>query len=245
MLRQGKTDPGFVEMRAAASVDLSFAAPLVATARQFYGEDATARRAAVGDSPAVLAALSKSLADDKRFDDALETWRQIPNEESLKAADTGRAILGQMIAEKRFMAAMQLANLLLNAPKFSPGKVDDGGFENGIAASGATVFEWTLGAGTQPQIALTDGQKHLGAYSLLAIFRATANKEFRSLSQTVAVERGGRSAFLGILSLRHQDRCEIVLAGIIRMRRKGARGDTARSKYKRLDGAQFRRSGAG
>lgn len=190
MLRQGKTEDGFAEMRAAASVDVSFADPLVFAAHQFYADDAAAQRAAVGDSSAVLAALSKSLAGEKKFDAALETWRQIPNEESLKAADTGRAILGQMIAEKKFMAAMQIANLLQPTPKFSVAKVDDGGFENGIAASGASVFKWTLGSGTQPQIALTDGQKHAGAYSLLVIFRATPGKEFRSLSQTVAVERG-------------------------------------------------------
>jgi tetratricopeptide (TPR) repeat protein len=190
LLRQGDSDPAFAEMRAAASADASFAPPLVTAASQFYdGEPASLRKAA-GNSPAVLASLSLAFANEKRFDEALEIWQSLDRDQSLGSAETGKTVLNKMLEAKRYRAALSLANLLEESPKYAIGTVYNGSFENGVTMQNAGPFDWRIPEGQQPQAALTDGQRRGGAYSLLLIFRPAAGSELRPIGQTVAVVPG-------------------------------------------------------
>ncbi|MEP7211772.1 MAG: hypothetical protein ABI791_01770 [Acidobacteriota bacterium] len=195
LLRQGEPEAAFEEMRAAASADQLFAQPLVVAAQQFYDGDADAVRKAAGDSPAVLAALSLSLTNDKRFDEALEIWQKIDGDQRSLFADTGKTILSKTIEAGKYNAALSLANLLGDAPKYVVGAVYDGGFENGVTMQNAGPFDWRIADGQQPQVALTDGQRHSGAYSLLLIFRSNAGSDIRPIAQTIAVVPGAAYRF--------------------------------------------------
>jgi hypothetical protein len=94
-----------------------------------------------------------------------------------------------LIAEKKYgQAFLVYADMQGNEPK--PGQITNGGFEGDIKTQDVPIFEWQLGAGSQPQIALTDGQKHSGSRSIWLIFNSTEAKDFRTISQYVAVEGG-------------------------------------------------------
>ena len=54
----------------------------------------------------------------------------------------------------------------------------------------AGTFEWQIAAGLQPQIVLSGAQKNSGNNSLFIIFNSDAAADFRTISQTVAVEPG-------------------------------------------------------
>ena len=195
LLRQGEQEAAFEEMRAAAAADQLYAQPLIVAANQFYDGDADAVRRAAGDSPAVLAALSLSLAHDKRFDESLEIWQKIDGDQRRGFADTGKTILSKMIEEKKYSAALSLANLLGDSPKYAVGAVYDGGFENGVTMQNAGPFDWRIADGQQPQVALTDGQRRSGAYSLLLIFRPNAGSDIKPIAQTIAVVPGAAYRF--------------------------------------------------
>jgi hypothetical protein len=73
--------------------------------------------------------------------------------------------------------------------------VHDGGYENGISMQNTGPFDWRIGEGQQPQVALTDGQRRNGSYSMLMIFRPAAGTDIRPISQTIAVRPGGSYHF--------------------------------------------------
>ena len=189
LLRNGNTDAAFVEMQKAAAGDVKYAQPLVYAARLFYNDDTRLVRRAVGDASPVLAALSLAYALEKRYDDAMSVWLTLSPDQARENPDTGKQLLVKLLEGKRFTDAVNIANLLGDGP-YAIGEIYNGGFENGIATGGAPTFDWQIADGAQPQIALTNGQKHSGEFSLLTIFRATPGKEFRPIAQTVAVERG-------------------------------------------------------
>ena len=197
LLRQGKPDEAFAEMRAAAAADPAYAQPLIAAADQFYDGDALLVREAAGDTPAVASALSLRSASEGKFDEALEVWRELGPDQKTAAAATGMAVLNKMIEAKKYVPAAELANILVGSSRYEVGAIYDGGFENGISMQNAGPFGWRIADGPQPQVALTDGQRHSGAYSLLMIFRGAAGGDLRSISQTIAAVPGQRYALEG------------------------------------------------
>lgn len=194
LLRNGNADAAFVEMQKAAAGDVKYAQPFVSAARLFYNDDTRLVRRAVGDASPVLAALSLAYAVEKRYDDAMNVWLTLSPEQARENLDTGKQLLSKLLEGKRFTDSVKITNLLGDGP-YSVGEIYNGGFENGIETAGAHTFDWQIADGVQPQIALTNGQKHGGEFSLLAIFRATPGKEFRPIAQTVAVERGSAYRF--------------------------------------------------
>jgi len=82
-----------------------------------------------------------------------------------------------------------------NAENFAPGKIFNGGFEAEIKREKATVFDWQIADGGQPQIGFDDNQKVGGARSLVIIFNSTDGKDFRQVSQIVAVEAARKYGF--------------------------------------------------
>lgn len=187
LLRQGRIEEAFVEIRRAVTGDSTFAAPAAAAAWQFFDGDLTRIRGAMGASSQFDAALVALLTRENRFDQAMELWRNLgPGEKKASLKETGKAILEKLIEAKRFRDAAIVSTEISEAHEI--GQVTNGGFESAVKPDGAGIFEWQIGAGLQPQIVLNNSQKHGGSNSLLLIFNATDAKEFRAVSQTVAVE---------------------------------------------------------
>ncbi|QYO63068.1 carbohydrate binding domain-containing protein [Leptolyngbya sp. 7M] len=70
-----------------------------------------------------------------------------------------------------------------------PGNVRNGDLETLVQMEAKSIFEWTIAGGELPRIGLTEGKSRSGRFSLLVSFGQRA-KEFRSVSQVVAVEPG-------------------------------------------------------
>jgi hypothetical protein len=187
LLRQGRIEEAFAEIRKAVAGDPAFAGPAAAAAWQFFDGDLARIRNAMGASSQFDAALVALLTRENRFDQAMELWRSIgPDDKKTSLKETGQAILAKLIEGKRFRDAAIVSAEINEARAI--GQVTNGGFESAVKPDGAEIFEWQIGAGLQPQIVLNNSQKHGGSNSLLLIFNANDAKEFRSVSQTVAVE---------------------------------------------------------
>ena len=191
LLRQGRSDEGFAEIRRAVASDPTFTNPAANTAWQIFDGDMTEVRAAIGDSVRLNAAIATLLAGQNRPDEAADIWARIPKEEkfaNLNAA--GVQLMSQFIEAKKYRAASRVALDLSGNGEPVVGQVSNGSFEGEVKMQKAGHFEWRLGRGTQPQIAPTTGQKYSGNNSLVLIFNALESKEFRPLLQIVAVEPG-------------------------------------------------------
>ena len=192
LLRQGRVDEGFAEIKKAAAADpAAFAAPTANTAWQFFDQDVAAIRQVPGGSVHIEAALVSLMIREKRIDDAVAIWNAIPvadRQSSLR--ETGKALLTALLAEKRFRLAIELATTLGESGDAKPEQITNGGFETAVKPTGAGLFEWVIAAGLQPQIVLSSGQKHGGNNSLLLIFSSNDGKDFRSVSQLISVQPG-------------------------------------------------------
>ena len=196
LLRQDKFAEAFAEIRNAVENDSKFTAQAVATASDMFDGDLAQIRQNFGDSARINSALAAFLARRKRFDEAVEAWNSLPeNEKNTTFKETGEELYREMIAAKKYRAAMQIKKQNPDAASRSAGKIVNGGFEEDIKAANQSVFEWQIAEGLKPQIGVDNQQKRGGNLSLLIIFNSSDGKDFRTISQTVAVESGKKYVF--------------------------------------------------
>lgn len=193
LLRQGRIEEAFAEIRQVVAGDPSFAGPAAIAAWQFFEGDVVRIRASMGALREFDAALSVVLANEKRFDDALNVWRELPSDaKRASLRKDGETIRQRLLEAKRFRDAANLSGELGESSSFKIGEITNGGFELAVKPEGADTFDWNIAAGLQPQIVLSNSQKHGGNNSLLLVFNTTSANEFRSVSQTIAVEPSRR-----------------------------------------------------
>ena len=194
LLRQGKNDEAFAEIRRAVANDASYTDAAATTAWQIFDGDIDLVRNAIGDSPRLNAALATLLAGRKRFDEAMGIWDGLPaDEKKISLKETGQTLYRQFIEAGKYRLASSVGDQIGMSPK-SIAEIANGGFEEPLAAQNSNIFSWRIADGTSPRIGPTDGQKHSGNYSLLMSF-GPSSKEIRPVSQTVAVEPGKSYVF--------------------------------------------------
>ena len=198
LLRQGKNDDAFTEIRKAAETDAKYVNPAVSAAWQTFDGDVSAISSKIGDSAEIKSALAIFSAKQQRFDEALNFWNALPeNDKKTKFKQNGTDLVNAFIANKKFRAASIVQSQIseAEADKMSVGKFTNFGFETNVNLVNATAFEWQIADATQPQIGVDNKQKHEGNQSLVIVFNSTDGKDFRQISQTVAVESGKKYQF--------------------------------------------------
>src|ERR1043165_7425328 len=80
LLRQGRDDEGFALIAKSAISDPRLSGPAVSIVLQVTAGDVAATRRLLGGDPSVDSALASALAAQKRYDEALNSWLQIPLE---------------------------------------------------------------------------------------------------------------------------------------------------------------------
>jgi hypothetical protein len=198
LVRQGKTDEGFAEIRRAAETDFNFTAPAVSSAWQVLEGDIAQVKKAIGDSPQTNAALAVFLAKQKRYDEAFAAWNGLPAEtKSGVFKQNGVDLYNQMLNDKKYRFAAELRpQIFPNATEpFNIGKIENGDFERDVKMREATPFEWQIGEGNQPQIGYDTQQKRGGERSLLFVYNSPDGKNLRGVSQTIIVEAGKKYRF--------------------------------------------------
>lgn len=211
LVRTGRPDEGFAHIRDAAASDANFAAPAVAAAWQAFEGDIARVTATLGDGDNTRVELAKRLASQSQFEEAASVWNTVPVEDRRKSfAEEGKAIAQKAFENDRFRLALAISNDFADVAA-QIGAVSNGDFEQPIRPKSASLFDWKNVEGLYPQMGPTDGQKRAGEKSLLVRFGDPANPEFRQLSQTIAVEPGGRY----LLSLSH--RSEIKSQAVFRL----------------------------
>ena len=198
LLRHGNPDDGFALIAKAAASDPQYAGPAVSTALDMFDGDVAEARHELGDSAQTNAAMASVLAGRGKFADAFDAWSRLGVEE--KRGDlrqTGERLAGQLLVAKKYQLAAQVTSDLLPDEAERPviGKISNGGFEGGVKQRNAGVFEWQIAEGAEPQIGLSESQKHSGRYSLLMSFNTYDPAAFRPIMQTVAVVPGATYEF--------------------------------------------------
>lgn len=201
LLRRGKTEEAFDEIRGAGENDADYRLPAITTAWQFANGDFAVMKQFIGNSANLNSALAVFLAERNRLDEAVEIWNALPDEDKKTIyKPNGEQLFGALLAAKKYRRALQIQNSFLEqieAEKFAVGKIYNGGFEADLAREKAGVFDWQIADSAQPQIGPSVEQKHGGERSLLIIFNSSTGKDFRQISQTVVVEPAKKYHFDG------------------------------------------------
>ena len=191
LLRQDKFDPAFSYLQKAVKGDPKFAGPAASIAWDIFDGDVRKTQNAVGDSNPVKAALAGYLAKQERYDEAALIWESIPLKlRKQEYSKEGSRIITTMRRGLKFRPAVRIAASQAENEGAQPkvGKVTNRGFEFEIQQSSKSVFNWSIEKGELPTIGTAPNVKRSGKNSLALVFEGGPKKEFRKVSQILAVE---------------------------------------------------------
>jgi hypothetical protein len=198
LVRQNRVEEGFALIAKAAASNPQYPGPAAVLAMQIFDNDVGRVRNVLGGGEDADSALAPVLASLKRFDDAHNAWYRLPSDQKItKYKKLGDQLIEQMVVGGQFRHAARITADLDEEEISKPviGQVANGGFENGVKLKQAGRFEWQIGEGIEPQIALSETHKHTGKYGLWAVFNTFETAGFRQITQTIAVEPGARYRF--------------------------------------------------
>lgn len=188
LLRNGRYDEAFSELRSAAGADPELQSQQFNLIWQIYSTDPEALRNAVGPTAIARAKFALYLLTQKRFEDGLRLWNGLSTEEKRANKETAEAIITSLNVEYRYHDAVKVWNEIATEKyQAQVGRVFDGSFEEAVTYGPETVFGWQVKNAPQMQIAIDPGKSHAGERSLRLAFQVRANLEEINVSQLVPV----------------------------------------------------------
>jgi hypothetical protein len=189
LLRAGRGDEAFTELRRAAEADTRLRPQIFNAAWFVYGENVDAIMAAVGGSAAARAEFAVYVAGRGRFEDALRLWSSLSVVEKTEQSTNGEALMKALLAARRHRAALDIArDLNRGAPAAKLGEIFNPGFEADIDATGTNIFGWKVTSVPQAQIGVDESNRHDGMRSLRIAFKSPSILAFANISQLIVVE---------------------------------------------------------
>ncbi|MBD0327345.1 MAG: hypothetical protein ICV68_12985, partial [Pyrinomonadaceae bacterium] len=198
LLRAGRGDESFQELRRAAQADPKLRPQIFNVAWYVFGEDVQAVRNAVGNSAAARAEFAAYLGGRQRFDDALALWASLSAAEKKEHRANGETLMNTLVSARRYRAAQGILRDIASeqiAPALSAEQFTNAGFESDVGTSGAAIFGWQVTSVPQAQIAVDPNYRHSGQRSLRVLFKSPSTLEFKNVSQLVVVEPGAQYRF--------------------------------------------------
>lgn len=189
LLRSGRYDQAFAELRRAADADPELRSQLLNLAWAIYNKNLDSFVEAVGNSASARAELASYLVGRQKFEDGILLWQRLNEAEKRANGASGEAIVNVLIAAKRFHQAAVVANDLVPAPAYrtAEGKFVDGGFEDDLVPQTGAVFGWQVKSLQQAQVGIDPNRGHNGGRSLRIFFQVPARLDAISVSQLVLV----------------------------------------------------------
>ena len=198
LLRAGRTDEAFVELRKASDASPLVMRPQVFSAAwNIFDKDVSAIARVVGESAETRAQLASFLASNERPTDAVRLWTSLSAAEKNEQHKTGEDMMKTLFLKKQYRAAQALARDLGFESAEGPGRFSNGGFENSISAPGVSLFGWQIASVAQTEVALDTSQHHSGSRSLRVVFNGFPKTAYYNIAQLVVVEPSTRYRFEG------------------------------------------------
>ena len=190
LLRLGRSEEAFAELRRAGEMDKRLRPQIFNLAWRVYGEDIGVVERAVGDSAAARTDLAIYLIGQERVDEALRIWSGLSPAEKKEQRETGDALIKALVAARRYRAVLEASRDLAPQGASLPQAEQffNAGFETDAAPVVANVFGWQVDPRPEAQIAIDPRTSHQGSRSLRVIFNAPTKFDFNNIAQLVVVE---------------------------------------------------------
>lgn len=186
LLRNGRYDDAFDELRLAAEADIELQPQQFNLLWQIYSNDAEALKRAIGPTAIARAKFALYLLTQGRFEDGLHFWDSLSSEEKKANKDTSEAIITSLNAVYHFHDAARVWNDVSSEKyRAEVGRIFDGSFEEPVTYGSDFVFGWQVKQAPQMQVGIDPAKAHGGERSLRLMFQVRANLEGINVSQLV------------------------------------------------------------
>jgi len=188
LLRNGRYDEAFAELRLASQADPELQPQQFNLIWEVYNSDSESLQKSVGESAKARAEFGLYLLGRQKFDDGLRMWDSLKNDEKRSLRHTGEAIVNSLIAAFHYHEALRVWNDITVNEKFRAevGRVFDGSFEDASSYGPEMVFGWQVKGVQGLQIGI-DEKSHGGANSLRLAFHVRTNIEDVNIVQLIPV----------------------------------------------------------
>jgi len=189
LIRSGRYDQAFAELRRAADANPNLRSQLLNLGWAVYNKNLDSFVEAVGNSANARAELAAYLVGRQRFEDGILLWQRLNEAEKRANRTHGEAIVGALVTARRFHQAAEVANDLVPAAAYrtGEGKLVDGGFEDDLIPQTGAVFGWQVKSLQQAQVGIDPNRGHNSGRSLRIVFQVPSRLDLISVSQLVPV----------------------------------------------------------
>ena len=196
LLRQGKNQQAFAELRRAVELDPQRAAEAFSRALAAEPDANTVLDKVIPPSPATYLPILRILSDSGDLDTARLVWARLVALGQKVPLGEAVPLFNRMLEARRVQEAAELwpeaAAIMANPPPPDPpgSLIWDGGFESGFAGGG---FSWQFSrASRDVQISFDRSEKHSGDQSLRILFYGRENVDFTDGCHPFVPEPGQR-----------------------------------------------------
>ncbi len=190
LLRDGRYEDGFAELRRASTADPVFRPQLFNLAWEVYKDDIESLKSAVGSTSEARAQFASYLVSRQRVEDGIRLWHTLTVAEKQTNRSAGETIVGALIGSHRYYQAAEVANNLVPGPAYhaTEGKIIDSGLEENLSPQKGAVFGWQVTQMPQTQVGIDAGRSHSGSRSLRLVFQVRARLDAIKVSQLVLIK---------------------------------------------------------
>ena len=190
LLRAGRIDDAFAELRIAGDADPRVRPQIFNMAGHVYGQDIQAMSRAVGSSAASRADLVIYLIGQKRIDDALGQWAILSAADKVEQRAAGQTLMAALLEGKRFHAAFKLYAEIepQGAASLQKEQLLNGGFENDLGLNPNNPFDWYVQSVAAAQVGIDERYRRSGNRSLRVRYQAPGAVTVNHFLQRIVVE---------------------------------------------------------
>lgn len=189
LLRSGRYDEAFVELRLASEADVEFQPQQFNLIWEIYGSDPEGLKKAVGENAAARAKFALYLVGQQKYEEGLRLWDSLSADDKRANKRTAEAIVNSLVTTWRYHDALKVWNDIAPNEKFRTevGRVFDPGFEDASSYGSEAAFGWQVRQVQQVQVGIDPVKSHSGTNSLRLTFNVRSNIEDINVSQLVPV----------------------------------------------------------
>lgn len=196
LLRQGRNEEAFAELRRAGDADPAKYRPQVFNMTWgAFGGDMQKMLETAGESASARASLADYLIGRGKIDEAVALWRALDAAGRREQFALGDRLRRTFVEARRYHDALAVERELVagtGGPAPEAGLITNGGFESGVGPAGKNFFEWQITQAPGAQVNLDAREPRGGSHSLRVAFDSPDSLAFRNVSQLVAVQPSTR-----------------------------------------------------
>lgn len=189
LLRSGRYQEAFKELRLAAEADADLEPQQFNFLWAIYSDNLEALKTAIGEGSERRARFALYLLEQQRHDDGLRVWDSLSGDEKQTNRAIGNSMIAKLILVRRYHDAMKVWNDIATNERYRAevGQVFDGSFEDAINYGPEMVFAWQVKGAPQLEIGIDPTKSNGGVRSLRVVFQVRSNLESLDISQLVPV----------------------------------------------------------